>query len=233
MRSLSACLLLMWASSAHAQMLPQPGEADPRIRTAEWFEGQDYILPAAANMGLTVILEPGEWIERIEVSDLDALNLQIADSRDSFIVVPRTSPVLAQMNVRTDRRTYPLSVRTADMGAEAYIVRFTYGEQRTPQDPTDMSGAASQLWSYRLRGDSEVMPSRIEDDGVRTRITYAPGQALPAVFAIGPTGEEEVVNGHMRGGIFTIDRVYGELVFRIDKERARALRNAEPDAEDG
>jgi hypothetical protein len=28
----------------------------------------------------------------------------------------------------------------------------------------------------------------------------------------------------MRDGVFTIDRVYGELVFRIDKKRARARR---------
>jgi type IV secretion system protein VirB9 len=42
------------------------------------------------------------------------------------------------------------------------------------------------------------------------------------VFGIGFNGEEEVVDGYMRDGVFTIDRVYGELVFRIDKKRARA-----------
>ena len=50
---------------------------------------------------------------------------------------------------------------------------------------------------------------------------------MPAVFGIGPTGQEEVVNGHMRGSLFTIDRVYGELVFRIDKARAEAHRQQE------
>jgi len=44
------------------------------------------------------------------------------------------------------------------------------------------------------------------------------------VFGIGYNGEEEVVDGYMRDGVFTIDRVYGELVFRIDKKRARARR---------
>ena len=68
------------------------------------------------------------------------------------------------------------------------------------------------------------------DDGLKTRITYAPGQALPAVFAIGPSGEEEVVNGYMRDDIFVIDRVYGELVFRIDREKATARRNDTPEA---
>ena len=44
------------------------------------------------------------------------------------------------------------------------------------------------------------------------------------MFGIGVNGEEEVVDGYMRGDVFTIDRVYGQLVFRIDKKRARARR---------
>ena len=80
-----------------------------------------------------------------------------------------------------------------------------------------------------MRGDRAVRPADLSDDGYKTRITYAPGQVLPAVFAIGPTGEEEVVNGYMRGDVFVIDRVYGELVFRIDKEAATARRNEAPE----
>ena len=47
---------------------------------------------------------------------------------------------------------------------------------------------------------------------------------MPATFAFGPTGEEQMVEGYMRGGVFTIDRVYEQLIFRIDKDAARARR---------
>ena len=114
-------------------------------------------------------------------------------------------------------------------------MRFSYGEF----PPVGAVAAAPeaalprQSWSYRLRGDDTVRPLRISDDGERTYITYHPEQALPAVFAIGQTGDEELVNGHMRGEQFVIDRVYAELVFRLDNERLRAQRNDSPDREQG
>lgn len=77
---------------------------------------------------------------------------------------------------------------------------------------------------YRLSGDEVVKPAAISDDGRKTYISWLVDQAMPAVFAIGPTGEEEMVEGHMRDGVFTIDRVYRELVFRIDREKASAKR---------
>lgn len=77
---------------------------------------------------------------------------------------------------------------------------------------------------WRIRGDRSIRPARIHDDGVRTYLEWRPDQSLPAVFAIGPTGAEEVVDGYMRAGVFVIDRVHSRLVFRIDRDRAVASR---------
>ena len=84
-------------------------------------------------------------------------------------------------------------------------------------------------WVWRMRGDRSVRPAWVADNGTSTMIAFAPGQALPAVFAIGPTGAEEVVNGHMRGTTYVIDRVYDQLVFRIDADRASARRPVTPE----
>jgi len=77
---------------------------------------------------------------------------------------------------------------------------------------------------YKLSGAIELRPTKISDDGTHTYIVWAPDQALPAVFAVNATGAEEMVDGYMRNDIFTIDRVYQQLVFRIDKKLARAKR---------
>lgn len=79
--------------------------------------------------------------------------------------------------------------------------------------------------SYKLSGDRALRPIRISDDGVHMYLEWAPEQDLPAVFSVSTLGEG-MVEGYMRGGIFIIDRVYGELVFRIDKKWARARRVA-------
>jgi type IV secretion system protein VirB9 len=78
--------------------------------------------------------------------------------------------------------------------------------------------------SWKVRGHRSVRPVRISDDGLRTYLEWGAEQSLPAVFAIGTTGAEEVVDGYMRGGLFVIDRVHRQLVFRIDADRAVATR---------
>lgn len=77
---------------------------------------------------------------------------------------------------------------------------------------------------YKLSGEKTLRPVRIADDGARTYIEWDPDQALPAVFAVNAQGGEEMVDGYMRAGIFTIDRVIPVLIFRIDKKWAKAVR---------
>ena len=91
-----------------------------------------------------------------------------------------------------------------------------------------MSGADGDpnapLASYRMSGEKSLRPSRIGDDGVHMYLEWDEEQALPAVFALNALGEEEMVDGYMRVGVFTIDRVHQALVFRIGNKRAKALR---------
>ena len=101
-------------------------------------------------------------------------------------------------------------------------------EAQLAQSPQEFG----RTWTYMISGDPRVRPLAISDDGIRTRILYSSNQALPAVFAIGPTGEELAVNGYMRGDTFVIDRVYAQLMFRIDKARATARRSNRPNASD-
>lgn len=83
---------------------------------------------------------------------------------------------------------------------------------------------ATIVATYKLSGNRSVRPASVRDDGVRTEVRWSLAQAIPAVFAIGDQGREEVVNGYMRDDVFVIDRVYTRLVFRIDHAEATARR---------
>lgn len=77
---------------------------------------------------------------------------------------------------------------------------------------------------YRLSGEKSLWPEQMSDDGEKTYLVWHSDQALPAVFAVNASGDEEIVDGYMRGAVFTIDRVYDRLVFRIDRKAAKATR---------
>lgn len=212
-----------------AEVLPEPGDNNPRIQSVEWSPNQDVLLTALPETGLTVVLEPGEEIIRVSLTDQTSLAVTVSSERDSFLVLPAPAFTAANLTVQTDRRDYRFRLRTGTGLTAAYLVAFDYSPDLLSSELTPFE-ATGKTWLYRVRGDRVVRPSALSDDGVRTRITFGEEQALPAVFAIGPSGDEQVVNGYMRGDQFVIDRVYERLVFRIDKEKATARRNKEAEA---
>jgi type IV secretion system protein VirB9 len=233
---LASVLVLGCASPLSAQAFPVPGAETPRIQTAEWRPGEPLVLTALPQTALTVMLEPGEIIERATLGGSPVWQVAVSAEADSFQITPLFGAVPANLSVETDRRAYSFLLETGDGLQAAYLVRLRFGggssnvQTSSAQSPLDLSGLD---WTYRLRGDQSVRPASIRDNGAKTIIEYAPGQSLPAVFAIGPTGDEEVVDGYMRDGRFVIDRVHEELVFRIDKAKATAQRSADPDPRNG
>ena len=209
--------------------MPEPDNM--RLQTVSSVEQGEVLLTMLPDSTLTVILKEGHEIEKITLAQTFDLEVRVPLDGNSFVVIPNTEIPRLEFLVETSQRNYPFILRTQNSPLAAMMVQF----EEAGDNGTDLLHTAhpegDQIWSYRLRGDREVRPASIRDDAYRTFIEYGPGQALPAVFAIGPTGDEEVVNGHMRGGTFVIDRVYEELVFRIDNERATARRNDEPESE--
>ncbi len=225
----AASFMLLSTAPLTAQVFPIPGPETPRIQTAEWRPGEQLVLTALPQTALTVMLEPGETIQRATLGGSPAWEVAVSAEADSFQITPLVGAVPANLTVETDRRAYSFLLETGDGLQAAYLVRLQFGggsagpQAQLGQSQTDLTGLD---WTYRLRGDQSVRPASIRDNGAKTVIEYAPGQSLPAVFAIGPTGEEEVVDGYMRDGLFVIDRVHEELVFRIDKAKATARRSA-------
>lgn len=215
-----------------AQVMPQPDSASPRLQTVRFAPDQPVVLTMLPDTPLTVMLEPGETITGVTPGVGDDFRVRVSSEANSFMILPTEDALTGALEISTQERSYRFALRVEQGYAAALLVRFV-DEQALVQQaydvPADPQIPSSQTWLYRLRGDREVRPESLSDDGSKTRIAYAPGQALPAVFAIGPTGEEEVVNGYMRDGMFVIDRVYDELVFRIDREKATARRNDAPE----
>lgn len=227
-RSLTSFALLAGTVPLTAQVLPQPDSEHPRIQSVQYVSGQQVVLTMLPETPLTVVLEPGDAIADVRPGPEGGFTTRVSAERDSFTILPLEPSARSTLEVTTRQRDYSFLLKV-DYGPEAaLLVRYDY--RAAAPATAEQRPVSTQRWTYRFRGDREVRPQGITDDGYRTYITYAPGQPLPAVFAIGPTGKEEVVNGYMRGEVYEIDRVYEKLVFRIDREKATARRNDAPEA---
>jgi len=221
MRRLSVLLLAALSGTATAQLAPTPSFDDPRLQSVAYDPARPVRLVAFPNSTLTVMLLTGDRIERLVLSDPAAFNVDVTGQGDGLQIAPLRADGAATLLVDTSLRRYEFDLATGEGLAAAYLVRFVDPGGSTGPGP----GALAQpMAEYRLSGERDLLPTRIGDDGQRTYLEWDAYQSLPAVFGIGANGEEEVVDGYMREGIFTIDRVYGELVFRIDRKRAQARR---------
>lgn len=196
------------ASAGHAQ-------DDKRIVTAVYQPGKTIPLKIATDNSLTILLARDESVTAIEAADTDAISIAASNKGDSVSIKMLRAPEEPELTIRTQKREYRFVIEPGASTEAIYVMRFVYSGI-----PANATG------SYKISGTKELRPSRISDDGVHTYLEWSEEQSLPAVFAVNSIGEEEMVDGYMRDGVFTIDRVNKELVFRIGKKSAKAVRNA-------
>ena len=189
------------------------------------------LLRAAPGYQVTLQFGSDEHIENVAVGDGAAWQVTANHRGDLLFVKPIRDGVTTNLTVATDVRIYTFELSPAYSSSDTpFIVRF-----RHPMPPaeatTDLAEIGELEGHYHLSGARGLRPSRIADDGVRTYIEWPAESPLPAVYALDGHGDEAMVNGYMRDGLFVIDSVQPRLVFRIDRSVARAVRQASRDAQ--
>jgi type IV secretion system protein VirB9 len=226
MKRIGALLLTCAAAPAFAQVSTTPGPDDPRLQTLVQPQGQRARLVVFPEASLTLILRQGERVRQVALSDSSAFHVAITGDNDSISISPLREGAVAAMNVETNNGEHEFDLETGRGLAAAYVVRMigsnaALARTSAPAPPPDLAAMPGR---YSLKGDQTIRPAKIADDGAKTYIEWGAGQPLPAVLGVGATGQEEVVPGYMRDGVFTIDRVYSELVFRMDRQKTIASR---------
>jgi len=218
-----ACALATALLGQALPVLAAPGD-DPRILSLAYSQGGLIHIATSPETVQTVLFAPGEKIQSVIISDPGAYQVTVAGSGDSLTLKANGPSALAIVNVRTDQRSYELELVPGGSTNVASVIRFNYALPARAFARPPAASAQMRGFVWRMSGSRALLPVAIRDDGTRVFIEWAKDQAMPAVFAVGAGGTEQMVDGYVRGGVFTIDRVHPELIFRIDKEKASAVR---------
>lgn len=221
-----ASLALLLSAPLVGQVRPQPAAGgDPRVQSVEYKEDQVVALDVAPGYQLMLEFAPDERIESVAVGDSGAWQVTPNRAGDRvFVKALQSMP--SNLTVVTTARlyTFELNPLFGGSGAMAYVVRFTYPAAAGESADAEPAAVAGR---YRLSGARALRPSRISDDGIHTYIEWPRESSLPAVYSLDERGQESLVNGMMRDDLFVIDAVVSRLVFRIDRDVARAERVVE------
>lgn len=76
--------------------------------------------------------------------------------------------------------------------------------------------------NYGYKGDLELKPIQVFDDGYFTYFQFEENQAVPAMFfvddVVGGNGNEQLINAHHRGKYYVVERVGTQFALRIDNK---------------
>jgi type IV secretion system protein VirB9 len=221
------------AFPVYPEALPLPGSIDTRIRFAIYSPDQVYHLYAF--VGYDVRLEFGrdERFVSIDGGDLDALTYS---ARQNVVSLkPRAEGAEMNLAITTTAHTYYFEysalVGRPDTATAAvmYVVRFRYppepddahAKERTAQKiDAALAGASRdrpQNRDYWYCGALSLKPTAASDDGVQTRLTFAPRAELPAIFVRNADGTESLVNFTVNEGDLVIHRVAPRFIVRRGK----------------
>lgn len=217
------------ATPPPASAAPLAPPADPRIQTLIYQPDQIVRLQVAPGYQLTVEVAPGERIENIAVGDSSAWQVTPNKRGDHFFVKQTGTGQSTNLTVVTDARTYTFELQPlmSLMPDSPYTIRLAAPDDDRAAGSEAEETKAATPGSYRVSGNRDIRPNAMTDDGIHTYITWAPEQPMPAIFAIDRDGNETLVNGAMRDGMFVIDAVPERLVFRLDRRTAHARRIAQ------
>lgn len=215
-------VVLILGTPTWAQVPELSVSGDPRLRTITYDGNRVVPLKVATNFQLTILFGPDERVENVALGDSGAWQATLNGRGDALFIKPVRSSGTTNMTVITDLRVYifELSPSFGPAPDAPFTLRFSY-----PDTASQSTGTVSPHTSrYRLSGYRDLRPQEVSDDGTRTYVRWHPERSLPAIFAIDDRGQESLLSGQMRDGLYVIDAVHPALLFRLDRRTARASR---------
>ena len=188
----------------------------------------DAVIPITAFVGYHIDFEfaPNESFVNLGAGDTAALD--VGAEGNHLFLKPKAVTAGTNLTIVTNQRAYHLDYRVLRRKEEGlpsevvYAVRFTY-----PAPPAVASIVTPSLSNppiantdYWFCGSQSLKPTTVSDDGVHTRLTFAPRTELPAVFVKSADGAESLINFHVEDGVVVIHRIAQKFVLRRGREVA-------------
>jgi type IV secretion system protein VirB9 len=228
-------------STAHAQIaaMPQPGPGDPRIR--EFMYDPDAIVAIRGQLGyeMTIEFEADERIENVSIGD--SLSWQVTPNRKATLLFlkPMQKASATSMTVVTNERIYSFLLTAVDSRNPndpntMLRLRFLYPEPPEPPPAPSPSPPPAPPpprpqdfnFDYELKGQKNLHPVRVFDDGHVTYFQFDSRNAAPAVFVIAEDGKEELANTRVSGDYTITDFVSETFILRYGKSQAEVKNRA-------
>lgn len=251
-RLLFAGFLLAVSAPAAAQ----GSQADPRLVTIVFDEGQVFTINGKVKVQTTIKFAPDETIENVAVGDSNAWQIQPNKAQTILFVKPLEPSARTNMTVVTSQRTYLFDLVASPRNAPLYVMQFRYPELEAAAEAAELAAAeeaerealgggpnaielaaandpyavadpATLNFAWTTSGESDLFPERTYDDGEAVFLTWRADAPVPAILVTNSDGVEGPVNFTVRGDTIVLETVPAQIILRSGGDTA-TLTNTGP-----
>jgi type IV secretion system protein VirB9 len=226
--------LLTAAPVVRAELTPPPGLVDSRVRVVAYDPEQVIRLRGYVGYQIHFQFAEGETFVNLAAGDNKALD--VGYESNHLVLKPLAEKVETNITVITNRRTYQFdysaSARRPDPKREdvIYSLRFIYPQEEAQAAAAELerertnrrlasggdSGRPHNL-NYWSCGANAIKPVSAYDDGIQTRLRFAPHAEFPALYVKNDDDSESLLNFTVEGPDVVLHRVAHRLVLRRGK----------------
>lgn len=237
------------APAARASAAPEVRSGDPRIHVELYDPNRVVKIYTAVGNPTLIQFEDDEQIVGTPKGMIgmgDAKAWSVGPKGSNIMLKPKAVRPDTKLLVVTTKRTYAFDIVSLAKNSKVeptLIVRFDYPDtkaktalaearkhgaisERLAQIAGKEGGTGQRNRSFVKRGDAQLAPSQVEDDGRFTYMRFDSTKELPVVYKILPDGAEALTNFHMEPdtGTMVIHEIAAQFVLRYGKA-VLAIRN--------
>ncbi|MEX4004145.1 TrbG/VirB9 family P-type conjugative transfer protein [Paraburkholderia sp. EG285A] len=231
MTILAALLFAAW-SPAFALTVPGPCGTDPNVQCAEYDPNEVFQITTTSGKATLIQFEDGESVQTKGAGMGDGKAWEATKGANWILLKPAQIKPDTNFLIVTNKRRYVLSLKSAGRGdAVTWALRFDYPDTRSKRMAAEakkrqaaadvLAGSAANTGPrntrYSMRGDTDLKPTNLFDNGTFTYFEYNTGRDLPKVFAILPDGTEGLAPYHMEGDTIVVHETAAQFVIRLGK----------------
>lgn len=229
--TLAAVLSLCGMGTALAETIPPRGQVDSRVRVVTYDPDDVVRLRGAVGYQIHIQWAPGE--EFVNLGAGDAGGFDVGAERNHFFIKPRQERVSTNITVLTNLRTYHFDYQVGRAPANpatardlVYSLRFRYPQDETARAQAELERRNTEArlaragterpanTDYWFCGAPALRPLSAWDDGVHTRLRFAPQAEFPAIFVRNDDKSESLLNFNVEQDEVVVHRVARQLVLR-------------------
>lgn len=237
MKKIILLLMFVLPAGVHAELTPDRGEYDPRVRVVDYNPMNVVKLSTFYGVSTHVQFSEAEKIKDVAVGD--DLAWKVVQRGNHLFIKPQAEKADTNVTVITSKRSYqfalvvqPRPLTDSKAWADPNLIfslKFRYPDEEAEKanaltvtqlvknklSEYKKTSPETQNNDYWVVGSEEISPTSARDDGRFIYLQFNNNRDMPAVYSVDDDGKEALINTHViDGDTIVVQRLVKKIMLR-------------------